>query len=202
MMNQEICVTCKKQLEKDEFVTLGEKGSAGIDIASEERGDTIKTVAGQKVHKICRRDYCLAQNILRSKRQTTVQGATQNIRRSLERKEESSFSFKTDCFYCGTEVKFDGKKGATSGFKVTTIETKNTVLEICSKRGNDSWAEIVRGRLLHVHDLPAADAIYHQACSVNFRTETQIPKIYGRQQPECKRGKIGRPRMKKRLRHL
>ena len=98
---------------------------------------------------------------------------------------QSSFSFKTDCFYF---------LGATSGFKVTTIETKNTVLEICSKRGNDSWAEIMRDRLLHVHDLPAAEAIYHQACSVNFRTEKQIPKIYGRQQPECKRGKIGQPK--------
>jgi hypothetical protein len=36
MMKQEICVICKKQLEKDEFVTLGEKGSSGIDKASEE----------------------------------------------------------------------------------------------------------------------------------------------------------------------
>lgn len=194
MMNQQICVICKKQLEKDEFVNLGEKGSAGINKASEERGDTIITVAGQRVHKICRRDYCLAQNILGSKRQATQPGEVQSIRRPLERKAESSFSFKTDCFYCGTEIKFDEKKGATSAFKVTILEIKDTVLEICSKRGNDSWAEIVRGRLLHVHDLPAADAMYHQVCSVNFRTEKQIPKMYAKYQPECKRGKIGRPK--------
>ena len=128
-----------------------------------------KQLLGKKVHKICSRDYCLAQNILRSKRQITVQGATQNIRRSLEHKAESSFSLQT-VFTVEQKLNLMGGKGATSGFKVTTIETKNAVLEIYSKRGNDSWAEIVRGRLLNVHDLPAADAIYHQACSVKEAT--------------------------------
>ena len=53
MMNQEICVTCKKQLEKDEFVTLGEKGSAGIDIASEERGDTMVQIYQPMMDSSC-----------------------------------------------------------------------------------------------------------------------------------------------------
>ena len=58
--------------------------------------------------------------------------------------------------------------------RVTTLETKHTVLQAYFER-KDKWAEVVRARILHVHDLPAADAIYHQACSMNLRTKKQIP---------------------------
>ena len=33
-------------------------------------------------------------------------------------------------------------------------------------------------RLVHVFDLPVADAIYHQKCNVYFRTEKCVPKAY------------------------
>ena len=32
--------------------------------------------------------------------------------------------------------------------------------------------------ILHVHDLHAADAVYHRICSANFRTMNQIPAIH------------------------
>ena len=75
---------------------------------------------------------------------------------------------------------------------MTTLETKDTVLQTCFER-KDAWAEVVRARILHVHDLPAADAIYHQACSVNFRTKKQIPMQFASEQPDVKKRKIGRP---------
>ena len=77
-------------------------------------------------------------------------------------------------------------------FRVTTLETKHTVLQTCFER-KDEWAEVVRARILHVHDLPAADAIYHQACSVNFRTKKQVPMQFASEQPDVKKRKIGRP---------
>lgn len=49
-------------------------------------------------------------------------------------------------------------------------------------------AEDVKARLLHVRDLPAAEAVYHQTCSVNFRTKKQIPQVYALNQPPSKRG--------------
>lgn len=52
---------------------------------------------------------------------------------------------------------------------------------------------MVRARILQVHDLPAADAVYHQACSVNFRTKKQIPMLFASEQPDVKKRKIGRP---------
>ena len=35
------------------------------------------------------------------------------------------------------------------------------------------------GRLEYAQDLHAADAVYHQACNVNFRTGKQVPQKYG-----------------------
>ena len=57
----------------------------------------------------------------------------------------------------------------------------------------DDWAEEVRARILQVHDLPAADAIYHQSCSSNFLTKKQIPSTFSFEQPSTKKQKIGRP---------
>ena len=60
---------------------------------------------------------------------------------------------------------------------VRTVETKDTTLAICHERGDD-WANAVQARILHVHNLDAADAVYHRVCSVNFRTMKQIPVIH------------------------
>ena len=52
-------------------------------------------------------------------------------------------------------------------FPVRTVEFKDTVLKSCSYRV-DGWASTVQARVLHVHDLHAADTVYHQVCIVNF----------------------------------
>ena len=79
---------------------------------------------------------------------------------------------------------------------MTTIETKNMVLKICSER-NDEWSETVCTRLMNVHDLPAADAVYHQTCNVNFRTNRQLPQLLTfMRQMSCllqKERKVSRP---------
>ena len=75
---------------------------------------------------------------------------------------------------------------------VKTITFKNSVLEVCHRRG-DAWAESVEARLLHVQDLPSADAIYHQECNVNFRTDKQIPTVHQISKACLKRAKMGHP---------
>ena len=81
---------------------------------------------------------------------------------------------------------------------VRTVETKDTILAICQERA-DSWANAVQGRLLHVHDLPAADAVYHRVCSTNFRTKKQLPAIHVHDSDKVsKRVKLGRPQEKER----
>ena len=59
---------------------------------------------------------------------------------------------------------------------VKTVETRDTILDVCKERGDD-WANAVQARILHVYDLHAADAVYHRACSTNFRTKKQIPVV-------------------------
>ena len=60
-------------------------------------------------------------------------------------------------------------------FHVTVTETKDTLLAERSSI-NDSWAQHLRARLLHVHDIPAAEAAYHRSFSVNLRTGKCVPQ--------------------------
>ena len=72
-------------------------------------------------------------------------------------------------------MKYEGRK---RGYDVILVRTKDfeyKIQQICKVR-NDEWVETVRGRLEFAQDLHAADAVYHQACSVNFWTRKQIPK--------------------------
>ena len=52
---------------------------------------------------------------------------------------------------------------------VRTGEISDTILAVRHKRGDD-WADVIQARILHVHDLHAADAAYHRVCSVNVHT--------------------------------
>ena len=44
-----------------------------------------------------------------------------------------------------------------------TVELRDTILAMCHERGG-IWADAVQARLLHVHDLHSADAVYHGGC--------------------------------------
>ena len=48
-----------------------------------------------------------------------------------------------------------------------------------AKSGMMNGRETVQGKLEFAQDLHAADAVYHQACSVNFRTGKQILEKHG-----------------------
>lgn len=55
-----------------------------------------------------------------------------------------------------------------------TLDFQEKILQICKHR-DDDWSKKVYHRIISVHDLHAADAVYHHQCSVNFRTGKQIP---------------------------
>ena len=64
-------------------------------------------------------------------------------------------------------------------YPVRSFNFQEQIEQHCLKRGpDDKWAELVLGRIKAVNDLPAADALYHQRCSVNFRTAKGIPCVY------------------------
>ncbi|CAC5395350.1 unnamed protein product [Mytilus coruscus] len=62
-------------------------------------------------------------------------------------------------------------------FPVRTDDFQRRIEQVCNDR-DDEWAAEVRGRLQCISDLHAADALYHQTCSVNFRTSKKVPKAF------------------------
>ena len=183
----EVCVICKKPIELLPKVTLGEKGSATIIRVSKERNETLQCESGDQVHQECRRKYCASNQIAKVLKQPSV--ATSSSHRVL-RSAEQEFSFCTDCFYCGKPAILGRKRKVSGVFTVRTVETRDTILGICKKRG-DEWGNIVQARIMHVHDLPAADAVYHVVCSTNFRTMKKIPASHDHEASSLKRVKVG-----------
>ena len=65
-------------------------------------------------------------------------------------------------------------------------------MAVCRKRADD-WANDVQAKILCVHDLHAADAVYHKVCSVNFCTLKQIPVAHEHGANRPTKVKLGRP---------
>ncbi|WAR13714.1 hypothetical protein MAR_003819 [Mya arenaria] len=78
------------------------------------------------------------------------------------------------CAICNDHTKRGEQLAST-----LTVKGSDMILTSCNERG-DAWADIVKGIVFHVHDLHAADAVYHQVCSVNIRTKKQMPADHRR----------------------
>ena len=111
---------------------------------------------------------------------------TRNIR-----SQTSSFQFRDHCLLCGQPAKYSGNKRGNDVFPVRTSDFQATFMQVCAER-NDTWAHTIRGRIEFAQDLHAADVIYHQVCSINFRTGKQVPSTFQATSEEKKR-RIGRP---------
>ena len=62
---------------------------------------------------------------------------------------------------------FGRKRKVADVVPVWTVETRDPILAVCQERGDD-WANAVQARILQVHDLHAADALYHRVCMPIF----------------------------------
>lgn len=172
----DICIICKTQLSKlDQVATLTQKGCDGILKASKARHSEIEAVPGQKVHIKCRSEHTNPKAIgCHNKRK--LSGETE-YKPKTRRSEESSFSYRDNCIFCGRPDTYNGKKPEHKLVPVRTMDFQEKVLQACEKYDSD-WAAVVRGRVSFACDLPAADAVYHELCSTNFRTGKQVPRIF------------------------
>lgn len=182
------CAFCSEPLSNGSQVTkLGDKGVAGIIKTSALNNDDVQVQSGQFVHTKCRRDY--DRDGGRRKRPLIVE-KHQSLRSS-----EPTFCFKGQCLFCGFGDKYQGRQKDHLLIPVRTIIFQETVKKICHDRG-DEWSETVLMRISCVHDLHAADAVYHQLCNVNFRTLKQTPVCFQRNcdsNSSVKKRKRGRP---------
>ena len=185
----ELCAICKTSVDTGvPSSTVTAKGSSTINQVSIARNDSIHTMPGDVVHQECRRKYCNPHQIAKDTHQEEPMPSTSSNGRPVLQSSEERFSFKTNCFFCGITAKL-GRKRKHDVLEVKTIGIKETILKVCQERA-DSWY-VVKARILHVHDLHAADAIYHQTCSVNFRTKKQMPMAQFATE-DFKRPKLGR----------
>ena len=108
------------------------------------------------------------------------------------------FQFNSNCFFVANKLHiYQAKRKSPEVISVRTIELKEKILAVCRQSG-DSWGATVQARLLPVHDLHAADAVYHHIYSNNFRTNKQIPAAYQTEISCAKKLKLGRPELQER----
>ena len=185
----DVCVICNQD---DGLPTtcLREKGSQAINVAAQKRGDGLETAAGQFVHPKCRKSYNHPFNVTKAistgQNSCSSNESCQPILRS-----KVQFYFATHCVLCGQVAKKDKKRSADIHI-VRSMDFQNNIMDICKER-NDSWALDILGRIESVNDLHAADAIYHQSCSINFRTMRRVPQIFSTSDEDSSKRSPGRP---------
>lgn len=158
------CVLCEQSVNNGEpTAVLWSKGCESINAASKILRLDITVHPGQTVHRVCRRNPCHHKDVRRSNRQITPSEG-----RTLK-SPGNCFSFNKQCLSVERlSVLMEVIKELT--FILLWHSTFRIQIEaLCTQRG-DEWAELVRGRLQFVHELPAVDAVYHQVWNVNFRT--------------------------------
>jgi len=88
------------------------------------------------------------------------------------------YNCRTDCLFRGCTITRDFIRGC--GDNVSEVKTHvfpQTVLSHCKKR-SDHWSFTAMGRIQYFAKLHAAECIYHQKCSVNFRSGRDIPEQF------------------------
>jgi hypothetical protein len=131
------CVLCPRECLQDDSSTLGKKGCEGLLKAAEKRGDTLVVQPGQRVHKLCRRDYCEPSRILAASINESSQttSAAQNTPKSLRSKQ--TFAFKTHCFFCKVLTSCEPDRRNARVVPCQVIHFKATLLKKCVERGDE-----------------------------------------------------------------
>lgn len=176
-MDGKSCPFCQEQFStKEEANELTSKGCESIQKACQERGSNITVHPGQLVHVKCRQKFINPKSIACAKRKS-LDGCEEERKKVKLRSEESNFNFKDHCLFCACGDIYNGKKQESKLIPVRSFDFQKKIIDSCD-RFPGKWAEEVKGRVIYAQDLPAADAVYHNICSVNFRTGKQVPIMF------------------------
>ena len=179
-----VCPFCMMKIKShDSFAVLTEKGVTGILAAAKRRmDDGLVCMAGQKIHKECRKKYTDSKLINISVKKRTERERSESP--SL-RSQTRTFDSRAQCFYCTDEIK-DLRNESQKVRKCQTLGFEKKVLQQCDER-KDEWSDKVKGRLSSINDLFAADAVYHLQCCNNFRNGQSMPSYCSIEVQEPKR---------------
>ena len=179
------CPFCNEQIEpSDQCTVLTTRGVEGIQDAAKRREDeNLNVFVNQKVHTVCRQKYNDPRRIAQFVKQKNKKARSESP--SL-RSTVASFDFKSACFFCGFSIL---AKDDVSHCR--TIGLRETILAKCGER-QDPWSNQIKHRVQNVHDLHAADAIYHRQCHRNFMSNLNLPSRYEPEEQLSKRPKVER----------
>lgn len=149
-----------------------------------ERDSDIQVTPGQVVHSHCRRDFIHPRNSIHV---PLINETDKSVTRSA-----TEFDFQNACMFCGKHAKTNKRKRGVDVYPVRTLDFQESIKIKCHER-NDTWSHEVLNRISLVLDLPAADAVYHQKCNVNFRTLRQLPRSYSDNVVTPPKKSAGRP---------
>ena len=178
LLEMDECVFCHQSVADGQTTTtLTEKGCTGIRKASDLRNSPIAVSPGQVVHTKCRQTYVNPRVIDSHNRKRAAASSQPENPAVVLRSSESPFGYDTNCLFCGNKDIYDGKSLKHKLIPIRTLDFQRKILEACDIYQND-WTDTVRTRIMHVSDLPAADAVYHLQRSTNFRTGRRIPSMF------------------------
>jgi hypothetical protein len=130
----ELCVFCNTSLgDGEDIVQLREKGCMSVNKTSVARNDSIVTSPGQRVHKICRRDYTNPRT-----RKKEIVSETKDVKSSHElRSATETFHFDKNCLFCGKPAKFSDRKRGIDVFPIRTVDFTKNLTDICRERNDE-----------------------------------------------------------------
>ena len=167
----ETCPICLQHYGDEPTVVLTEKGANRVNISSNERGDNINVSIGTVVHVECRKKYINPISIRNAAK--SIETSRKSLRKRLTDDEIGPIS-PLECLFCTGVVNLQHQK-RKEAFWVRTDNFLIEIRNICHER-SDEWGNEVLDRINFYSDLHFKDCIYHQQCSLNFRTGKGKPK--------------------------
>ncbi|KAK3931380.1 Glucans biosynthesis protein D [Frankliniella fusca] len=116
------------------------------------------------VHEACRKKFTRVSAA--PKRARSAPGAATPLSSTASglRSAVQNFDHRQNCLICGTAIVWAATNTVST---VTQASSKVRFLNACDQRG-DTWASVVRSRILGAHDLVAVGARYHRKCYSDF----------------------------------
>lgn len=195
-ITEDHCVICRTRLTADDDYGTVSRGLDKLVECSRKYGDTVLVkylLAGPvvvKVHRECQRKFTNCkrkyEQFGRMTSSKNDDSALRQLKSKVLRSSTDKFEWQLHCFFCGqTAVTGEMNTKCADVCEVQTFKLRDKVLHFVLER-NDSWAFAVQSRLLAVHDLVAAGAIYHKAChSKYFKLRSSDPGM----KENCVRGR-------------
>ena len=130
----------------------------GVTPSTEQVNDDIHTYHGTElVHQIFRKKFTDRRQIAKIAEGEQQEQVNKHVR--LRSADENGFI----CLLCGmaAHVGTERKSSDWIAHPVWIVAVMEELLKCCSER-EDDLADTVKAGVLHVHDLPASDSVYHQ----------------------------------------